>query len=256
MGKHLQDQTFGEFWYATDRESEDLGTNLFNVSYTTNVTNSGSNPFGNVFFFNDLASESSAGFSYQDTALENLEEGLNPLLIIVNWTAISEGFIEIEWKDSSFKPKIFAPRFTGLPSEDALLSDLNLARQCYLTCRDVIEKAKELAPGHTYQILNPSQEAFDAFDSGDEEALDSAIFNYLIQENHGVGTCKMGFENDDTSVVNENFHVKGVKHLMVADASILPAAVNTSTAFTTSAIGVMAVQIINEEKRMLNEEEC
>jgi glucose dehydrogenase (acceptor) len=46
---------------------------------------------------------------------------------------------------------------------------------------------------------------------------------------HTVGTCKMGPVADDTVVVDPQLKVKGIKHLRVADTSVMPAVPSGNT---------------------------
>ena len=52
--------------------------------------------------------------------------------------------------------------------------------------------------------------------------IDQFIAINAITLHHPVGTCKMGHERDELSVVNSNLQVHGVKGLRVVDGSVLP----------------------------------
>jgi len=59
---------------------------------------------------------------------------------------------------------------------------------------------------------------------------------------HPIGTCKMG--NDDRSVVDQSFRVRGMQSLRVADASIFPFHTSSNTNIPTIMIAEMAASAI------------
>lgn len=63
---------------------------------------------------------------------------------------------------------------------------------------------------------------------------------------HPTSTCKMGPPEDPTSVVTPQLQVKGVKHLRVADASIMPDIVRGNTNAPTIMIGEKAADLVKE----------
>jgi choline dehydrogenase len=61
---------------------------------------------------------------------------------------------------------------------------------------------------------------------------------------HGAGTCRMGPATDATAVVDPELRVRGVQGLRVADASIMPDAVNATTHAACVMIGEKAAALI------------
>lgn len=67
---------------------------------------------------------------------------------------------------------------------------------------------------------------------------------------HPVGTCKMGNENDPTTVVLPNMKVKGMQNLRVVDASIIPIIPRAHTFAPTVMIAEKAAEIIKNEWKL------
>lgn len=65
---------------------------------------------------------------------------------------------------------------------------------------------------------------------------------------HGVGTCKMGKGTDPSAVVDERLHVRGVRNLRVADASVMPTVVHGNTNLTTIMIGERCADFLREAR--------
>jgi choline dehydrogenase len=96
--------------------------------------------------------------------------------------------------------------------------------------RDLIEA--ELAPG---AVAN-EQAAIEE----DIRAREATFF-------HPSGTCRMG--SGPTAVVDPRLRVIGLQGLRVADASIMPAALNACTHAPTIMIGEKAAAMIAEDAR-------
>tara|TARA_B000000437_G_C11675275_1_gene317182 strand:- start:861 stop:1679 length:819 start_codon:yes stop_codon:yes gene_type:complete len=74
------------------------------------------------------------------------------------------------------------------------------------------------------------------------------ILNYckkMIKTNwHPVGTCKMGKENDEMTVLNSKLQVKGIDNLRVFDVSMMPNIVSANTNAPAMAIANNATDML------------
>jgi len=83
---------------------------------------------------------------------------------------------------------------------------------------------------------------------GEEVQSDEEIVDYLRSNAesvyHPVGTCKMGVEGDELAVVDERLNVKGMSHLMVVDASVMPTIIGGNTNAPTIMIAEKAADLL------------
>ena len=71
------------------------------------------------------------------------------------------------------------------------------------------------------------------------------ILKKIIKTNlHPVGTCKMGKDEDEMSVLNSNLQVKGINNLRVFDVSMMPDIIATNTNAPAMAIADKATDIM------------
>jgi choline dehydrogenase len=61
---------------------------------------------------------------------------------------------------------------------------------------------------------------------------------------HPVGTCRMGRDNDDLSVLDKNLNVRGIRNLRVIDASSMPFIPSGNTNAPTMAVASRAASIL------------
>ncbi len=80
---------------------------------------------------------------------------------------------------------------------------------------------------------------------------DNELINYckkMIKTNwHPVGTCKMGRDEDETSVLNSKLQVKGINNLRVFDVSMMPNIIAANTNAPAMAIADNATNIMLED---------
>ena len=69
------------------------------------------------------------------------------------------------------------------------------------------------------------------------ESFHNWLRTNTVTGHHLTGTCRMGSDTDDMSVVDSNGKVKGVSNVQIADASIMPESVRANTNATTMMIG-------------------
>lgn len=81
-------------------------------------------------------------------------------------------------------------------------------------------------------VISPTED-----DLKTDETLDDWMLKNVWIGQHLSGTCKMGTEDDSTSVVDQYGNVRGIQGLRVADASIMPDCIRANTNLTTIMIG-------------------
>nr|CAQ19345.1 putative glucose-methanol-choline (GMC) oxidoreductase [Chrysomela tremula] len=98
---------------------------------------------------------------------------------------------------------------------------------------------------HDPEIFRPEFCAHFAFRS--DEYWKCVIRRLTSTLFHPVGTCKMGPEADETSVVDPWLRVKGVRNLRIADAAIMPEIVSSHTNAASMMIGYRAGEMIIDD---------
>ena len=139
----------------------------------------------------------------------------------------SRGEILLHSRDPNQHPRII-PNYLATPEDCRVaIEEVRLTRRLAATqpLADIV--AEELAPG-------PSVDS-------DDQCLDFARSNGSSIY-HPVGTCRMG--SDATSVVDPLLSVRGVSHLRVVDASVMPTLISGNTYAATLVIAERAADFI------------
>ena len=119
----------------------------------------------------------------------------------------SKGYVRIRSADPFEQPEIQPNYLTEEIDRRVLVAAMRLARG--------ILKSKPLEPYYDY-------EDFPGPDAQTDDELLAAAKERGTTTFHPMGTCRMGPDNDPTSVVDDELRVRGLEGLRVADASIMP----------------------------------
>lgn len=115
-------------------------------------------------------------------------------------------------------------------------SDLDTLRKGVGMIRDIMSR-KPLSP-YIASELSPGPETIQA------DALDHYIRASAATVHHPCGTCRMGADNDDNAVLDQQLRVRGIDKLRVADASAMPDLVSGNINATVSMIAERAAMLL------------
>jgi choline dehydrogenase len=143
---------------------------------------------------------------------------------------LSRGHLLLRSSDPTAHPRIFPEYFSEPEDLRALVRSVRSMREMMRgpAIRNLIEA--ELVPGPV---------------TNDQVAIEEDIRARAATFFHPSGTCRMG--SDPTAVVDPQLRVNGIEGLRVADASIMPAALNACTHAPTIMIGEKAAAMIAED---------
>jgi choline dehydrogenase len=119
----------------------------------------------------------------------------------------SKGYVRLKSADPFEQPEIQPRYLTEEIDRHVLVAAMRLARR--------ILKSKPLAAYYDYEDF-PGEKV-----QSDDELLGAAKERGTTTF-HPMGTCRMGPDNDPTSVVDDELRVRGLEGLRVVDASIMP----------------------------------
>jgi choline dehydrogenase len=119
----------------------------------------------------------------------------------------SKGYVRIKSADPFRQPEIQPRYLTEETDRRVLVAAMRLARSILMS--------KPLAPYYDY-------EDFPGPDVQTDDELLAAAKERGTTTFHPMGTCRMGPDNDPTSVVDDELRVRGMEGLRVVDASIMP----------------------------------
>jgi choline dehydrogenase len=119
----------------------------------------------------------------------------------------SKGYVRLKSTDPFEQPEIQPNYLTEETDRRVLIAAMRLARN--------LLKSRPLTPYYDYEDF-----------PGDKVQSDDELLGAAKQRGtttfHPMGTCRMGPDNDPTSVVDDELRVRGLDGLRVVDASIMP----------------------------------
>ncbi|XP_063697721.1 choline dehydrogenase, mitochondrial-like [Culicoides brevitarsis] len=115
-----------------------------------------------------------------------------------------------------------------------------------------IRSSRKIAESAAFAKYNPQLYLYDIPACNDFEPDSNeywyCVMDYItVPQYHDSGTCRMGAENDERTVVTPDLKVKGVQKLRVVDASIIPFLNSGHTASPTMMIAEKAADLIKLE---------
>ncbi|PNF14838.1 Glucose dehydrogenase [FAD, quinone] [Cryptotermes secundus] len=150
----------------------------------------------------------------------------------------SVGYITIKKKDPFLQPIIFPNYFANIEDLNVFIDGCNFV-------------AKNLSNTKVFKDVGVSLDttplpkcAHVEFGTNDYWAC--LARNYTLTLHHFSGTCKMGPDSDPTAVLDAQLRVRGVQHLRVIDASIIPTLGNSNTNAPVIMIAEKASDMIKE----------
>ncbi|XP_063697722.1 alcohol dehydrogenase [acceptor]-like [Culicoides brevitarsis] len=115
-----------------------------------------------------------------------------------------------------------------------------------------IRRAQKIVKSAAFAKYNPQLYRYD-IPACNDFGPDSNEYWYCVMDYmtttlyHDSGTCRMGAENDEKTVVTPDLKVKGVQKLRVVDASVIPHITSGHTASPTMMIAEKAADLIKSE---------
>ncbi|MDX1556146.1 MAG: GMC oxidoreductase, partial [Xanthomonadales bacterium] len=124
----------------------------------------------------------------------------------------SRGTIRLKSSDPTEAPAIQPNYLSADYDRRMMLECVRVARAIFSQPAFEPHRGQEILPGPTAE---------------DDESVMAFIRRKAETIYHPVGTCRMG--NDEQAVVNPNLEVRGIEHLHVVDASVMPALISGNT---------------------------
>ncbi|CAH2986967.1 unnamed protein product [Chilo suppressalis] len=160
---------------------------------------------------------------------------VRPILLLPK----SRGYLTLNKTDPVFgQPLIYSRFFTDKRDVDTLVAALNMIQ--------VLEKTKAFRENGVEFIREPVEACMN-YEWGTYDYFFCILRSYTATIFHPSGTCRMGPPSDEDAVVNPRLKVYGIRHLRVADASIMPNIVRGNTNAPIIMIGEKISDMIKED---------
>lgn len=152
---------------------------------------------------------SDESYRYFSELLQRTTASILPILLHPK----SVGYVKLKDRKVSSAPLINPKYLEDASDVEMLLKGVNLIKELLQT------EAMENLGAILNRNVFPGCEDYQ-FDS--KQYWECYIRHLTLTSYHPVGTCKLGWGNDQSRVVETNFKVRGTNKLFVADASVIP----------------------------------
>jgi choline dehydrogenase-like flavoprotein len=150
----------------------------------------------------------------------------------------SIGYITITSKDPFLQPTIVPNYFKNIEDLNVIIDACNFVAKNLSNTKVFKDAGVSL---DTKPLPNCAHLEF-----GTDDYWTCLARNYTQTLHHFSGTCKMGPDGDPEAVLDSQLKVRGVKHLRVVDASIIPTLGNSNTNAPVIMIAEKASDMIKE----------
>lgn len=144
----------------------------------------------------------------------------------------SMGYVRAVSKDPNAEPEIDHRYFSNPADLDRMLGGL----------RTAFDVARVMNESMTCEVILP-----DAATGGDPELLRQHCLDFHATDYHPSGTLRMGADGDEMTVVDGHCRLRGVEHLYVADASVMPTIPRANINLPTMMIGERVSDFVRAE---------
>jgi choline dehydrogenase len=157
--------------------------------------------------------------------------GLNGFYIEVS-NCESEGVVRANSRDPHASPDMDHRYFSNSKDLDRMVGAGKVA----------IEVAKVMNDSVKCEVLLPDPES-----ARDDEGLRRHFLEFHATDYHPCGTLRMGPDGDEMAVVDERCRLRGIEHLYVADASVMPTVPRANINLPTMMIGERVAEFVRAE---------
>jgi len=171
----------------------------------------------------------------RENALDQSRQSVEyaPLVMSVGiYLAESTGELKLQSPDINIQPYL---------DYNMLSSKFDMKR-----LRDGVRLSDRIGSSQTFKELVEKRVEPDNETLNDDSKLDTWMLQNVLTMHHISGTCKMGPQSDESSVVDQFGRVHGIKNLRVSDVSIVPECPRANTNIAAMLIGERAADFITE----------
>jgi len=157
--------------------------------------------------------------------------GLNGFVVEVS-NCESKGVVQAVSRDPRAEPHIDHRYFSNPRDLQRLMAGGKVAFEVASVLSDTIK----------CELLLP-----DPATAHDEEALRAHFLDFHATDYHPSGTLRMGSNDDEMAVVDDRCRLRGIEHLYVADASVMPTVPRANINLPTMMIGERVAEFVRND---------